>query len=116
MSLLSETYESCTMYDKTRVPDGFGGTKEVYKEGVKFKAAIVLDSSMEARVANQQGVKNVYTITTPKNVNLQFHDVLKRDKDSKFFRVSSDGDDKATPESSRLNMRQVSAEEWSLPA
>ena len=66
---------------------------------------------MEARIAEKQGVTALYTITTRKNVNLQYHDILKRSRDGKLFRVTSDGDDKATPGSAGLNMRQVSAEE-----
>ena len=56
-----------------------------------------------------------YTITTGKAVNLQYHDVFRRVRDGKIFRVTSDGDDKHTPASAALNMRQVTAEEWELP-
>ena len=48
-------------------------------------------------------------------MNLQYHDVFRRNRDLKIFRVTSDGDDKHTPASATLNMRQVTAEEWSLP-
>ena len=115
MSLLSEAMESCKLLDKTRIPDGYGGFDIVWVDSVPFKAAIVLDSSMQARVAEKQGVTALYTVTTEKAVNLQFHDVFRRERDGKIFRVTSDGDDKHTPASAALNMRQVSAEEWVLP-
>ena len=102
------------MQDKTTVPDGYGGTKTEWKDGAEFDAAITLDTSMQARVAESQGVTNLYTVTTKQNVNLQFHDVFRRETDKKIFRVTSDGDDKKTPASATLNMRQVSAEEWKL--
>lgn len=114
MSLLSEAMENCIMLDKTTTSDGYGGYVIDWKEGAPINAAIVLDSSMEARVAEKQGVTALYTITTNKNINLQYHDVLKRVRDGKIFRVTSDGDDKHTPMSANLNMRQVSAEEWNL--
>lgn len=114
MSLLSEAMVSCHFIDKTTAPDGYGGVETVWKEGADFKAAIVLDSSMQARIAAQQGVTGLYTITTAKTINLQFHDVFRRDEDQKVFRVTSDGDDNHTPKSAGLNMRQVSAEEWVL--
>lgn len=114
MSLLSEAMESCTMQDKTTVADGYGGVITVYNDGAKFDAAIVLDNSMQARAAEQQGVKALYTVTTNKSINLQFHDIFRRNRDGKIFRVTSDGDDDKTPASAYLNMRQVSAEEWSL--
>lgn len=115
MSLLDEEMEKCTLIDKKRVPDGYGGTiVEWIDSDVKFDAAIVLDTSTEARIAEKQGVTNLYTITTRKAMNLQYHDVFRRSSDGKIFRVTSDGDDKKTPKSANLNMRQVSAEEWEL--
>lgn len=115
MSLLSEAMENCIMLDKQTVADGYGGYITQYVEGAEFNAAIVLDNSMQARVAEKQGVTGLYTVTTGKELNLQYHDVFRRVRDGKIFRVTSDGDDKHTPASAYLNMRQVSAEEWSLP-
>lgn len=114
MSLLKEAYEEAIMIDKTTVPDGYGGYEVVWKDGAKIKAAFTLDSSMQARIAEKEGVTALYTITTNRDVNLQYHDVLRRSRDNKIFRVTSDGDDKLTPPSATLDMRQVSAEEWEL--
>lgn len=114
MSLLDEEMEKCILIDKRRVPDGYGGTIVEWTDSVEFDAAIVLDTSTEARIAEKQGVTNLYTITTRKAMNLQYHDVFRRLSDGKIFRVTSDGDDKKTPKSANLNMRQVSAEEWEL--
>lgn len=115
MSLLSEALENCTILDKRTVNDGYGGYDTTWVDGASFYAAIVLDSSLQARVAEKAGVTALYTVTTSKNINLQYHDVFRRESDSKIFRVTSDGDDKKTPASATLDMRQVSAEEWSLP-
>lgn len=114
MSLLLEAMEDCTIIDKKTVPDGRGGVITTWEDGAEIQAAIVLDSSMQARIAEAQGVKSLYTITTTKSIVLQFHDVLRRESDKKIFRVTSDGDDKHTPASAALNMRQVSAEEFNL--
>lgn len=114
MSLLSEAMESCVMQDRVTASDGYGGFTTTWANGAQFKAAVVLDSSMQARIAAVQGVTGLYTVTTEKNVNLQYHDVFKRLSDNKIFRCTSDGDDKKTPASAGLNMRQVSAEEWRL--
>ena len=115
MSLLSEAMENCTMLDKTTQADGYGGYVTTWTNGAEFKAAITIDTSIEARVAEQAGVTAIYTVTTAKAMNLQYHDVFRRERDGKIFRVKSDGDDKATPKSATLNMRQVNAEEWELP-
>ena len=114
MSLLDEAMETCVFLDKQRTDDGYGGYKTVWNEGAEFKAAIVLDTSLEARVADVQGVTSLYTVTTQRDLVLEYHEVFKRISDDKIFRVTSDGDDKATPKSARLDMRQVTAEEWEL--
>lgn len=115
MSLLSEAMESCQMLDKTKAPDGYGGYINTWTEGVTFNAAITFDTSIQARIADKQGVSSLYVVTTLKNLTLEYHEVFKRLRDGKIFRVTSDGDDKYTPESASLNMRQVTAEEWELP-
>lgn len=116
MSLLSEAMESCVILNKQTALDDYGGFINSWAEGAPFKAAIVFDTSIEARVAESNGVHSIYTVTTPRNVVLQYHDVFKRIRDEKIFRVTSDGDDKFTPASASLDMRQVTAEELtSLP-
>ena len=116
MSLLTQAFEPCTMLDRTTTDDGYGGIKTVWSDGAGFNAAAVLDNSIQARMAEKEGVTALYTVTTGREINLQFHDVFRRERDGKVFRVTSDGDDKLTPRSTRLNMRQVSAEEWEVPS
>lgn len=116
MSLLDEYMENCVMIDKTSVSDGRGGFDYAFVEGAEFQAAITLDNSIQAKIAEQQGVTGIYSVTTQKSINLQYHDIFRRSSDGKVFRVTSDGDDKKTPVSATLNMRQVSAEEYTLPS
>lgn len=115
MSLLTEAMSECEMLDKTTEPDGYGGYISTWKAGVAFIAAISFDTSIEARVADAQGVSSLYTVTTLRAMTLEYHDVFRRLSDGKIFRVTSDGDDKFTPKSATLDMRVVTAEEWSLP-
>lgn len=116
MSLLAEAMENCHMMDKTTAPDGYGGFTNVWSAGASFTAAVTFDQSMEARTAEAQGVASRYTVTTSRAVNLQYHDVFVRERDGKIFRVTSDGDDRFTPKSAGLDMRQCEAEEWQIPA
>ena len=116
MSLLSEAMEECVFMDKTTEKDGYGSVVPVWSEGASFDAAIVFDTSIEARRADKEGVTSLYTITTSRDLVLEYHNIFKRVRDGKLFRVTSDGDDKATPRSTSLDMRQVTAEEiTSLP-
>ena len=112
MSLLDQAMSEMVFLEKTRAPDGEGGFINAFNEGETFRAAITFDTSIQARTAAQQGVKSLYTVTTRKSVVLEYHDVFKRLSDGKIFRVTSDGDDKYTPASASLSMRQVTAEEW----
>lgn len=114
VSLLSEGMTDCTFMNKAIQDDGYGGYTTTWTDGATFKAAIVLNSSLEARIAEAQGVKNVYTITTSKAITLKQNDVIKRNEDEKIFRITSDGTDNKTPNSAGLDMRNVSAEEWNL--
>ena len=105
MSLLSQAMTDVVMIRKTTRPDGYGGfTVQWTEDTTPFKAAITFDSSLQARVAEVQGVTSLYTIVTGREKVLMYHDVLKRLSDGKILRVTSDGDDRATP-----------PEEWKLP-
>lgn len=112
MSLLDEYYENFTLITKTIAPDGYGGYDTAWVPAGKFKAAVVLDTSIQARIGEKQGVTALYTVTTPTAMDLGYYDVIRRDSDGKTFRITSDGTDKHTPQSATIDMRQVSAEEW----
>lgn len=115
MSLLTQAMEDVVMLEKKRIPDGEGGFTTDWADGVQFKAAITFNSSMEARTAEKQGVTSRYTITAPLNAKLEYHDVIRRLRDGKVFRITSDGDDVQTPASASFQFLQVEAEEW-IPA
>lgn len=113
--LIDMMKESCTMLDKTTVSDGMGGFKTQWSDGATFQAAIVKDSSMQARVAEKQGVSEVYTITVDKDLPIAYHDVFRRDRDNATFRVTSNIVDSKTPSVATFQFGQVTAERWELP-
>lgn len=116
MSLLTQAMEDVVLMEKKRDPDGEGGfLPTVWVDGASFKVAITFNSSMEARTAEKQGVTSLYTITAPLNAKLEYHDVIRRLRDGKVFRIKSDGDDVQTPKSATFQFLQVEAEEWELP-
>ena len=114
MSLIDSMMESCVIMNKSKVSDGEGGYITEWQEGAPIDVAIVHDSSMQAKIGERQGVTSVYTLTTRQDVVLEYHDVIKRLKDGKIFRVTSDAGDEKSPKVSTLNMAQVSAEKWEL--
>lgn len=114
MSLIDEMMEDCTIINHLKVDDPEGGTIDQWVDGAKIKAVIVLSNSTTAKVAEAQGVTSLYTITTSKDIKLDFHDVIRREKDGKIFRVTSDAGDIESPNTSGLDIAQVSAEKWRL--
>lgn len=114
MSLIDAFKEPCVIMNKAKVSDGEGGLKVEWQEGAEFDAAIVKDSSLEARIAEKEGLTNTYTVTTSPNAALEFHDVFKRVRDGQVFRVTSNGDDVRPPSVATFDFEQVSAEEWEL--
>ena len=114
MSLYTEAQEACVMLRKAVSEDGYGGHTDTWTEGQKFDAAVVCTQQVESRPGEAADVSSLYTVTTGRSFCLKYHDVFRRIRDGKIFRVTSDGDDKYTPKSSGLDMRQVTAEEWWL--
>lgn len=114
MSLLENAYEDFTILNKSIVDDGYGGTTTVWSDGATIKGALVFDNSTQMKIAQAMGVTSSYTLTVKKSILLDYHTVLRRESDKKVFRLTSNSDDKHTPEEAQLNMRQYSAEEWKL--
>lgn len=116
MSLLDEywDYEKFHIVDKTTAPDGLGGVITVWVEGAEVKVALSQDAAPETKIANAITNLQSYTVVTPINVIFRQGDIIKRDRDEKYFRITSDADDLATPPSSSLDIRQCTAVEYEM--
>ena len=106
--------EDCVMMDKVSVPDGIGGFTHEWEEGAPFSAAIVKNTTLEAKIAEKEGVTELYTVTVSKSLPLDYHDVFKRLSDGAIFRVTSNITDSKTPSVATFAFGQVSAERWVL--
>lgn len=116
MSLLDEAMESFVLMEKTRGSDGYGGMDTQWVDGMEITGAIVFNGSAEVRIAQSMGAMGAYTLIVRKNIELDYHDVLRRVRDGKIFRITANSDDHKTPASANLNMRNYNAEEWEIPA
>lgn len=112
--LIENMMTPCVLVEKKREPDGEGGFYTAWTEGTQFDAAITLDSTMQARIAEKDGVTSIFTVTTRRTAALEYHDVFKRISDGAIFRVTSNGTDKQSPRVSTLDIAQVTAERWEL--
>jgi hypothetical protein len=101
---------------KTMVDDGMGSTFKKWTQGATFTANVSKVNTKDQVVAEARDGIAVYKVTTHKSLILDYHDVIRRLSDGKTFRITSDGDDMATPDVSTLDMRIVLAEEWEIPA
>lgn len=96
--------------------DGMGGTIPNYEEGNEFTALMTLDNSMSARVAEKQDVKNVYSVLVDKKTPIKTSDIFKRLRDGKHFKVASDPKDDETPAIATFQVKNFTAEQYTLPA
>lgn len=115
MNLIEKSMVDCVVWNKEKEPDGAGGWNTVWKKGAQFKAAISNNMSTEMQIAEAQGLKRVYSVTTNKTAMLDYHDVFERVSDGATFRVTSEGEDIQTPEFAGFSFSQVTAERWDLP-
>lgn len=105
----------CVFMVKKAEPDGSGGQKTTWEDGEPLKAAIVRDTSTEARIAEAAGTVEMYTVTVSRSVHLAYHAVIKRLSDGKTFRITSDNAEKKAPLCTALDIAQSNAEAWRLP-
>ena len=97
MSLLDDFSHSCIIMDKLTKPDGEGGYATAWSEGAEFANYVALDSSLEARQAEAQGVTSVYKDVTT----------------GAYFRVTSRPEEKQAPASASpmlQNLKSFTAE------
>ena len=111
----NENYGKFQIYNMSTQNDGYGGYSTSYEAGATFDGVLVLDDSLQAQVAEKQGVTGVYTLTYDKVLHLPWHTVFKKISGEKlvgtYFRVTSK-DENATPATSTLNLRNVKCEEF----
>ena len=109
----NENYGKFNFINVADLDDGYGGYTEGYTVGAEFDAVLVLNDSIQAQKAEQDGVKGVYTLTTEKSVPLAWHKVFRRKSNGAIYRVTSK-DEHATPSTTPMNLREVKVEEYTL--
>ena len=115
MSLLNDFGKICVFKEKTRTPDGEGGYYIDWTDGAEFTAYQSLDTSMEARAAEKQGVTSVYSALVDKDVPIEYGDYFKEKESGTVYRVTSHPDEKQAPESASFTLKFFTAERAVLP-
>ena len=114
MSLLDDFSHSCIIMDKLTKPDGEGGYATEWSEGAEFANFVALDSSLEARQAEAQGVTSVYTGIVRKDVPIEYGSVYKDVATGAYFRVTSRPEEKQAPASASPMLQNLKSfmAEW----
>lgn len=103
-------YEGFFTQDYEAVSDGMGGLKKDYFDRDPFRAAIHTVSTTQAELAYRSGTKTIYRITHPIALELHAGDVVRRVKDGKLYRITSDSSDNRTPDVAQERYAYVTAE------
>lgn len=115
MSLLDDFARKCVLMEKNRTSDGESGYYVTWTEGVEFKNFQALDTSMEARRAEKEGVTSVYSSLVEKAVPIEYGDYFKDLSTGETYRVTSNPEEKQAPISSTLPLKFFTAERKALP-
>lgn len=115
MSLLEDFARPCVLMEKTRTPDGEGGYTTEWTEGAAFQNFQALDTSMEARRAEKEGVTSVYSALVDKTVPIEYNDYFKDLSTGNTYRVTSNPEEKQSPASASFDLKFFTAEKKVLP-
>lgn len=114
MSLLDDFSRTCCLMEKVRTSDGAGGYYVEWTEGAEFKNYQVLDTTMEARRAEKEGVTSIYSALVAKAVPIEYGDYFKDMETGETYRVTSNPADKQAPRSSTMPLKYFTAERKAL--
>ena len=115
MCLLSYFARSCVLMEKIRVPDGEGGYTIDWTDGVTFQNYQALDTSMEARRAEKEGVTSVYSALVDKALPIKYGDYFKDTETGLTYLVTSNPYEKESPKSATFALKYFTAERKELP-
>lgn len=107
--------EQFILLEKHKTSDGMGGYITEYVRTLEFIALMTLDSSVEAKIAAQSGVVDLYTVFVEKEFPIEAGDYFIRKSDDAIFRVASSPDENKAPDISTMNVKSFSASKTQLP-
>ena len=110
LSLIEQMMDKCRILNKIRQDDPYGSETVTWQEGTTFEATIIKDSTTEARIAEKQGIDELFTVVVRKGFQLSFNDYFRRMSDGANFRVTSNIVDSEAPEASSIRIAKVNAE------
>lgn len=107
---LEDFFEDFIIQSKVYVDTGFGTFEPQYTDGASFRAGISTNSSTITQVAERNGMKTIYTIVHLPSIALHKDDRVRRIRDGRMYRITSDSADMITPAMADVKYSQVTAE------
>ena len=108
--MLDDFARPCVLLEKTRTPDGEGGYIVEWTDGAAFTNYQALDTSMEARRAEKEGVTSLYSALVNKNVPVEYNDYFRDTTTGETYRVTSNPEEKQAPKSASFALKYFTAE------
>lgn len=115
MSLLDDFSRKCVLLQKLPTPDGAGGYVGTWADGIEFENYQALETSMEARRAEKEGVTSIYTALVDKNIPIRYGDYFRDIATGATFRVTSNPEEKQAPKSASFSLKYFTAERKDAP-
>lgn len=107
---MDDFFQPMCVMDWRSKPDGLGSFIWEWEDGVSFDGGVVLNTSTAMKIAQQEGHKGVYTLTTSVKMPFEKGDIVKRLSDDALFEIISDSADVTTPKISDIDGWQVTME------
>lgn len=115
MSLLDDFARLCVILRPEREPDGSGGWLTVWNPGEEFTVCPALNSSMEARRAEQEGVTSVYSALVDRETEIHYGDYFRDLESGRTYRVTSHPSEQESPRSAGFSLKFFTAERKEPP-
>ena len=115
MSLLADFARDCVLLEKQRTPGPEGGWSTTWTDGAHFNNYQALNTSMEARRAEKEGVTSLYSALVDAAVPIEYNDYFRDVETGTTYRVTSNPDEKTAPKSASFKLKYFTAERRALP-
>ena len=113
--MIEKWFEPFTLLDMRASPDGLGGSQGSFTPVMTFSGVITLQAGSEVSAAGQHFPAEASVLLHESDVTLVPNDVVRRERDSSVYRVTSRTDSMRSPAFSGLRFAQVGVEKAVLP-
>lgn len=90
--------------------DGMGGFETKYIEKMSFIGGISTDNASESKIAEKNTPTTTFTLTTMKDVEINYGNLIKDAETGNIYKITSDPNDMIIPKKSKLNIKSCSIE------